>query len=231
MIVRNQWARRVVGAGVRAVVGAYALLAFACAPQNVPSAVERDAAMEDAALERVACAAPDTGIDANAVHADASAPGDAASASDATMAAADAASEPDASQPDRPITVALTFDDTHVDQLLAVPALARHGFHATFFVNSPRFGRSGYFTLANARELEAAGHEIGGHTITHGDLTLLSEADQRKEICDDRNALVAHGFEARSFAYPRGLQNTISHRVAQSCGYDSARLVSGAACK
>jgi peptidoglycan/xylan/chitin deacetylase (PgdA/CDA1 family) len=232
MTVRNQWARSAARAVVESVsvslAGSYALLALGCAPESASE--QTDA--QDAALDRVACGTHDTGLGMDAaLNADTSVQGDGAGMLDA-MASTDS-SLADASQPlppDRPITVALTFDDTNIDQLLAVPALARHGFHATFFVNSPRIGTAGYFTLANAQQLEADGHEIGGHTLTHGDLSALSEADQRKEICDDRNALVAHGFDVRSFAYPRGLQTTLTRGVVESCGYDSARLVSGAAC-
>src|SRR5467141_2847567 len=67
--------------------------------------------------------------------------------------------------------VSLTFDDGAVSQYLnARPALADHGFHATFFINSgfvnPRSDGTTnpyYMSWAQLTQLAAEGHEIGGH--------------------------------------------------------------------
>lgn len=62
--------------------------------------------------------------------------------------------------------VSLTFDDGRASQLgLAVPILAEHGLTATFYLN-PR-GDAWLTDLAPWREVVAAGHEIGNHTLAH----------------------------------------------------------------
>lgn len=65
---------------------------------------------------------------------------------------------------DYPI-VSLTFDDTHVEHRWAAEALSRRGMVGTFYVNSERVGGSGYLSAKDLREMEAQGHEIGGHTL------------------------------------------------------------------
>src|SRR5437868_2896315 len=73
--------------------------------------------------------------------------------------------------------VSLTFDDGLADQYDARPMLEELGLNATFFVNTGRLGRSGYLTTAQLVELQAAGHEIGGHTVNHARLPAV-EADE-----------------------------------------------------
>ena len=128
--------------------------------------------------------------------------------------------------------VSLTFDDTLADQLRARPMLESRGLRATFYVSSSRFGGVGldgsaYMSLDDARALLAAGHEIGGHTISHLPLPSLDPDEQRRQVCDDRARLLALGFPARHFAYPRGATSPETAAIVAGCGYDSARLTNG----
>lgn len=128
--------------------------------------------------------------------------------------------------------VSLTFDDTLSDQLRARPLLESRGLRATFYVNSSRFGAVGmegtpYMSLDDARGLLAAGHEIGGHTISHLALPSLDPDEQRRQVCDDRARLLALGIPARHFAYPRGATAPETAAIVAECGYDSARLTGG----
>jgi peptidoglycan/xylan/chitin deacetylase (PgdA/CDA1 family) len=125
--------------------------------------------------------------------------------------------------------ISLTFDDTLADQFQAGDILAARGMRGTFYVNSPRFGTSGYMTLAQVRALEQAGHEIAGHTLTHANLPTLSDADARTQICNDRAQLLDLGFRATSFAYPFGADNGAVQGIVRDCGYNSARDVGGLA--
>jgi hypothetical protein len=75
--------------------------------------------------------------------------------------------------------------------------------------------------------LAAYGNEIGGHTLTHARLTDLKDSQRKKEVCDDRQALIAHGFDPVSFAYPYGASDPAVEGVVQGCGYASARGVGG----
>jgi peptidoglycan/xylan/chitin deacetylase (PgdA/CDA1 family) len=112
--------------------------------------------------------------------------------------------------------VALTYDDAIPSQLTnAVPALAKHGLLATFFIT----GSSPTLEAAPAafRELVKAGHELGSHTIHHPcDRALgfpkpgcaLQDYDQARmaaELADSVQLLRELGqSQPFSFAYPCG---------------------------
>lgn len=123
--------------------------------------------------------------------------------------------------------VSLTFDDTFEEQLQAADLADARGMHLTFYVNSSRLGLAGYMTRSQLLALQADGHEIGGHTITHANLTSLAEADARGQVCNDRVALLDDGFAVTSFAYPFGANNATTDQMVEECGYNSARDVGG----
>jgi peptidoglycan/xylan/chitin deacetylase (PgdA/CDA1 family) len=127
-----------------------------------------------------------------------------------------------------PVTVVtIGFDDGTVDQFNALRVLKHHGMHATFFINSGFIGDSEHMSVAQLTSLAAAGNEIGGHTVDHANIQPLSTAEATAEVCDDRAALTGWGFTVTSFAYPFGSWDANSEEVVASCGYDSARTVSG----
>jgi peptidoglycan/xylan/chitin deacetylase (PgdA/CDA1 family) len=126
--------------------------------------------------------------------------------------------------------VSLTFDDGAVSQLNARDALLAHGMRGTFFINSGLVGANDYYmSWQQIAGLAAYGNEIGGHTLTHAKLTELGSSEREKEVCDDRQALIAHGFDPVSFAYPFGSSSDAVASVVQGCGYASARRVGGLA--
>lgn len=139
------------------------------------------------------------------------------------------------------LVVSFTFDDSYASQLEAAAILEAHGLRGTFYVNSPRLheasasaGTSEFFGIADALALQARGHELGGHTLSHPSLTALPDAERAREIISDRTQLLALGLQARSFAYPRGdveaddpsLGRSVLE-IARSSGYTSARDTNG----
>lgn len=130
--------------------------------------------------------------------------------------------------------ISLTFDDTFADNYQVGALTAERGMRATFFINSSRIGLSGYMTKEELLALQQQGHEIAGHTITHANLTTMAEADARGQVCNDRAALLDHGFAVTSFAYPFGANDAATEQIVEDCGYNSARdvggLVTGASC-
>ena len=106
--------------------------------------------------------------------------------------------------------VSLTWDDGTLSQytLAHVRALAPHGVHSTYYLNTGGIndGDEDIVTWAQVAQLNAAGHDIGGHTVNHTNLTdsTLSLQDKINAVCNDRTALTARGYAARSFAYPEG---------------------------
>lgn len=120
-------------------------------------------------------------------------------------------------------TVSLTFDDGRASQSGAAEVLAARGLDATYFVNSGYIGASGYLTRAQLQALAAQGNEIGGHTVTHADLTTAPAAEAKLQVCQDRATLTEWGFEVRSFAYPFAAVNDAARQAVADCGYNSAR--------
>lgn len=125
------------------------------------------------------------------------------------------------------VVVTLSFDDTFAPQLEAAEILERHGLRGTFFVNSERLGKKNAFAVDDLRRLRDRGHEIGGHTLTHERLTDVDPEEARAEVCEDRKALVALGFEPVSFAYPFGAFDEEVQRIVERCGYQIARGAGG----
>jgi peptidoglycan/xylan/chitin deacetylase (PgdA/CDA1 family) len=119
--------------------------------------------------------------------------------------------------------VSLTFDDGWADQAEARSILAEHGMNATFFVNTNEIGTTGHLSWTQLDAFNADGNEITGHTLDHLDLTTLALTEARRQVCDDRANLVAHGFIARSFAYPFGEYDSTAKTIVQECGYASGR--------
>jgi peptidoglycan/xylan/chitin deacetylase (PgdA/CDA1 family) len=123
--------------------------------------------------------------------------------------------------------VSLTFDDGQASQYAAASVLQQHGMPGTFYINSGYVGSSGYYmTWPQIHDLANAGHEIGGHTVHHTDLTQVDPATATREVCDDRTALQTQGFSpVASFAYPYAAENPTAEQIVASCGYDSGRGV------
>lgn len=125
-------------------------------------------------------------------------------------------------------TVSLTFDDgVRGHATVAAPLLDARGMKGTFYINSGRIGATNFLAQADLVRLRDNGHEIGGHTVDHVDLPTLPEADQKRQICGDRADLIERGFAARNLAYPYGDADATTRRVAEECGYNSARTVGG----
>jgi peptidoglycan-N-acetylglucosamine deacetylase len=117
--------------------------------------------------------------------------------------------------PPRPNQLALTFDDgpnpTATPQLLEI--LARHNVRATFFL-------VGQFVLrepALTREIAAAGHVIGNHTMTHPYLPWQSRARILSELTDCNRALEdTLGRPVQLFRAPHGARRPAVFRAARS---------------
>ncbi len=121
--------------------------------------------------------------------------------------------------------VSLTFDDTFADQQVAVDLLDERGMRGTFYVNSGRVNASGFLTLSQLLEWQAQGHEIAGHTTNHINLPMQAPDEARRQVCNDRVALLGMGFAVTSFAYPFGASNALTEQIADECNYNSARGV------
>ncbi|MGC5012772.1 polysaccharide deacetylase family protein [Streptosporangium sp. DT93] len=123
--------------------------------------------------------------------------------------------------------VSLTFDDGDSTHPAVARMLEKYGMRGTFYVNTDTVGGEEKLTRRGLAAIAKAGHEIGGHTLTHVRLTELARGEQEPQICDDRRKLVSWGYRPVTLAYPFGAVDSDAMAVARRCGYDAARGVGG----
>jgi peptidoglycan/xylan/chitin deacetylase (PgdA/CDA1 family) len=122
-----------------------------------------------------------------------------------------------------PKPILITFDDGYRDVFFkASPVLLRLRMRATAYVITGRVsgGDPSFLTWPLLHALERRGIEIGSHTISHADLTALSERQALKELVRSRTALEkALGHPVPWLAYPFGRCNARVERLAARAGY------------
>jgi peptidoglycan/xylan/chitin deacetylase (PgdA/CDA1 family) len=128
--------------------------------------------------------------------------------------------------------LSLTFDDGFLHHYVVARTLHRVGVSASFFVPT---GRTPFYEDKGGRlaarpdllgEMVDMGHEIGSHTHTHRDLTMLSPLEIKLECQRSIEALnTALGSRSRAYglAYPFGVFNGVVVReVSKAFSYARA---------
>jgi peptidoglycan/xylan/chitin deacetylase (PgdA/CDA1 family) len=130
--------------------------------------------------------------------------------------------------------VILTFDDGYAgiyDYVL--PILLRAGFRATCYViaedlvDGPKEERAfPVVSCKQARELLAAGFEIGSHSLTHMRLGKADHSQKVREIYQSKQIL-AKALDTRidTFAYPYGECDMETLACVRNAGYRAAVIV------
>ena len=123
--------------------------------------------------------------------------------------------------------VSITFDDSHlVTHTNAFPYMNQFGIKGTFYTISGRIGtdpRS--ISWAQAREIVAAGHEIGDHTLSHLDLTTLDDATLSAQFVNSKALLESQlGIKIHALAFPFGAYDQRVIKCAAS-NYESTAIV------
>ena len=95
----------------------------------------------------------------------------------------------------------------------------------TFYIISGRVGSSGYLSLPDIQTLAANGNEIGDHTVSHLNLTTVSNDEAARQVCNARVQLMNWGFHIWDFAYPQGGTNSGLEQIVRNCNLNSARIV------
>jgi len=118
-------------------------------------------------------------------------------------------------------SVAITFDDgCETDLLGAAPVLKQLGFGATFYVVAGWIGKPGFLSAPQVRELEAAGFEIGCHSMTHAYLSDLDEPGLYREIREAKDAIEQLlGDRVEHFSCPGGRSHPRAVAIAKQAGF------------
>jgi hypothetical protein len=106
--------------------------------------------------------------------------------------------------------VSVTFDDGWKSYYTnGLPVLKKYGITSTDYIISGVLGTDpDYMTKTDLKQLQAAGHEIGSHTVTHSDLTTLSAAKLDSELKNSQAQLQATlGVPVVNIASPYGSYN------------------------
>lgn len=127
--------------------------------------------------------------------------------------------------PKKPII--LSFDDSYEDfYTKAYPELLKRKMKAITYVIANKVDTKGYLTTDQILEMHQNGIEIGAHTLTHPDLTKLSDAELKKEIYDCKTILEKLMNEKiLSFAYPFGKYSLRIRMMVDDAGYKYATTV------
>ncbi len=129
-------------------------------------------------------------------------------------------------KPEERAYVSITFDDGYLSQLNASRILDSYGFSGTFYIISGLSSFDG-IPLMNQSQiagLQARGHEVGGHSLTHKRPSEITEEEFRQEVVEDRKALEEMGFNVSSFAYPHG-EGIGWSDIVKNAGYKNARSI------
>jgi len=119
--------------------------------------------------------------------------------------------------PARPDEIALTYDDGPNPQVTAqlLEVLAKHGVRATFFL----IGGFARQCPSLVREVAAAGHLIGNHTMTHPWLAWQTERRIREELHGASAAIEdVLGQRVKYFRAPHGARRPVVLQVAREMG-------------
>jgi peptidoglycan/xylan/chitin deacetylase (PgdA/CDA1 family) len=128
--------------------------------------------------------------------------------------------------------VSLTFDDGWLDQYTyGLPLLQKYHVPGTFYLISDALQWPGYMRVAEIMALQAAGNELGSHTVSHSDLTTLTQIELTNELLGSQTTLRGlFGGQFSTLASPYGSYNDLvlteiqkyyqSHRTTD-LGYNS----------
>lgn len=123
--------------------------------------------------------------------------------------------------------VTFSFDDAWASQYTnALPIIQNAGIKGTYYIlTQPVIGGwSEYMTSTQVKDISIKNHEIGGHTVTHTDLTTLSNIIIDEEIIDSKTYLKnLTGKTINTLAYPYGSFNTTVKNRTTNAGYTNAR--------
>jgi peptidoglycan/xylan/chitin deacetylase (PgdA/CDA1 family) len=140
-------------------------------------------------------------------------------------------------------SVMLSVDDGYRAGAEGAAHFERYGFHGVFFINPGCLARGDkaaktFLRASELKGLEARGHDIGSHSLTHPNLAKVPEGMDlaayrvllQKELVHARELLEKElGHPISDLAWPYGAYNNTLLRVAEAAGYHQCYTVNEAA--
>ena len=101
------------------------------------------------------------------------------------------------------------FDDGYEDNYIyAYNILKEENVKATFFIVSSELDAKGRLSVKEIKEMIKDGFSFGSHTVTHSDLTTLTDEQIDREFHDSQQYLIEKlGIPIFALAYPCGFKN------------------------
>ncbi len=125
--------------------------------------------------------------------------------------------------------ILLTFDDGWIDSYtVAFPELKKRGMVGNFFVPTQYLDVGGELLIdwEQAIEMDRAGMEFGGHTISHEDLTKITLEQMRRQLSDAKFTMEEKlGHPTYALSYPFGAFNPKVVAETQGAGYRAALIL------
>jgi len=114
-------------------------------------------------------------------------------------------------------SVVITFDDGYADSYeQALPVLNELKMTATFFIVRDFIGRPGYLTQEQITKMQKAGMEIGGHSLSHKNLTKVEYESQVADI-----SASMRGY-SQVFCYPSGKYSEVTLDIVSGLKVNAA---------
>jgi peptidoglycan/xylan/chitin deacetylase (PgdA/CDA1 family) len=126
------------------------------------------------------------------------------------------------------------FDDGYVSQYALINEIEARGIKCVWYIISGTIGQTtsgAKMTAANILDLQAKGHEIASHSVTHGSMAPMTEAARYAEFANSKSTLETllrtekPTATVDSFAYPLGSSNAAADSQAHGI-YGNIRQVS-----
>jgi peptidoglycan/xylan/chitin deacetylase (PgdA/CDA1 family) len=120
--------------------------------------------------------------------------------------------------PTKPII--LTFDDGWADNTIAFNKLKDLGMIGNFAIVSSFLDKPGRLSSAQVKEFSDNNMEISSHSVTHGNLSIMTSANLKNELVNSKKTLEdLIGKEVNTIVYPTGAYNNAVIDAAKAAGY------------